>query len=418
MTRFRIAMRATTLLGLAFALTFSQPGFAQNAWTCGNGSWTNLGCWSGGLPDPGDTALIQPQGSATVLGPAQATVDRLRVLGQTGEIVTLDLNAGALTATREFVLESATLAGSGRMASDRLEVDIRGRINVGAGEHMQLTGGQLTLERSSSLRILGNASAAATLEVGGGTVNGGDSQINLQYADVSFMGGLQNLGALNATFGSSNIAGPISNTTLGRIIVSNGAQVSFFDDIVNNGVLQVSAGGAANLFGFVSGAGSFLGGGEVRFEGGSVFSPGNSPAVVTIENPVSYNGGAVAMELGGTTDGPGLHDKIVFGGFVTISNATLDVDWMGSFRGAGGDVFDLFDWNGGLDGEFLLSLPGLDEGLLWNTSALYTTGELSIMAAIPEPGTYALLLAGLGLLGFGSRRAAKPSSASPASSRA
>ncbi len=60
----------------------------------------------------------------------------------------------------------------------------------------------------------------------------------------------------------------------GVSIVSNGAQASFFNAVVNNGELRVPAGGAANFFGLVSGAGSFTGTGQSRFEGG--FSPGNS----------------------------------------------------------------------------------------------------------------------------------------------
>ncbi len=35
---------------------------------------------------------------------------------------------------------------------------------------------------------------------------------------------------------------------------------------------------------------------------------------------------------------------------------------------------------------------------------MYSVGELAITAAVPEPETYAMMLAGLGLLGFMARR--------------
>ena len=49
-----------------------------------------------------------------------------------------------------------------------------------------------------------------------------------------------------------------------------------------------------------------------------------------------------------------------------------------------------------------VSLPDLGAGLSWDTTQLYTTGEISVAAqnlAIPEPATLTLLsLGGLGLL--------------------
>lgn len=39
-----------------------------------------------------------------------------------------------------------------------------------------------------------------------------------------------------------------------------------------------------------------------------------------------------------------------------------------------------------------------------SNATLYSTGTAPVMAAVPEPGTYAMLLAGLGLMGFVARR--------------
>jgi hypothetical protein len=42
--------------------------------------------------------------------------------------------------------------------------------------------------------------------------------------------------------------------------------------------------------------------------------------------------------------------------------------------------------------------------LTWDIANLYTTGEIDILGPVPEPETYAMLLAGFALLGFAARR--------------
>jgi probable HAF family extracellular repeat protein len=376
----------------------------------GNGSWDNAANWNfGGMGAVGFTpgaphdVVINPAGSATVLGSTNATMNSLLVAGNSSHIVTLNLNGGSTTARNgTSVNPNGVLAGNGLLVGG-LNVSAGGRVNVGAGESMLLAGG--TVSNSGVIGVLGSSANPSSLEIGGPAKNFAGGQINVQNANVSFLGGLANFGQLNTTFGVSNIAGNIDNRAGGKVIVSNGASASFYDGVINNGELRVSAGGAANFFGLVSGAGSFTGTGEVRYEGG--FKPGNSPAQVTIDTVTVFSSTSpIWMELGGLTVGSE-YDKITFTNSVTLQGGDLNVLWYNSWTGHAGESYDLFDWGTGLAGNFgYVNLATLDKGLMWNTSNLYTSGVISIsgVPAVPEPGTYAMMLAGLGLLGFMARR--------------
>jgi hypothetical protein len=71
-----------------------------------------------------------------------------------------------------------------------------------------------------------------------------------------------------------------------------------------------------------------------------------------------------------------------------------------------GDAFQLFDWLGVLagtppaSGAFgTINLPTLDAGKVWDTTQIFTSGQITIA---PEPGRALLLM--VGLLGFAFRR--------------
>jgi hypothetical protein len=71
---------------------------------------------------------------------------------------------------------------------------------------------------------------------------------------------------------------------------------------------------------------------------------------------------------------------------------------LGGFEPAQGDRFQLFSYSQGPQGQFgALTLPGLASGLRWDTQDLYTGGWLGV-TAVPEPATWCMALAGLGLL--------------------
>jgi hypothetical protein len=111
------------------------------------------------------------------------------------------------------------------------------------------------------------------------------------------------------------------------------------------------------------------------------------------------------MDIGGLT--PGACDtcyaQVLFGNHVTFAG-TLQLNLWKGFAPATGNTFHLFSFSSAPTGTFTsLVLPTLTTGEIWDASALYTSGNLSV-AAVPEPEGYALMLVGLGFICFIVRR--------------
>lgn len=150
--------------------------------------------------------------------------------------------------------------------------------------------------------------------------------------------------------------------------------------------------------------GTLAGRGEILDEGQHIIrgkvSPGNSPGCVTDHGNVTFEGSAwLEIELGGATACTG-YDQYTVNLSLRLNGPTLRVLLISGFVPAAGQRFDVLNW-GTLTGSFgTLELPVLPAGLSWDTSQLYTTGELIVAddnAETPLPN-WVLVLFGASLL--------------------
>jgi hypothetical protein len=163
------------------------------------------------------------------------------------------------------------------------------------------------------------------------------------------------------------------------------------------------------------------GDGKMFFEGGLAI--GNSPGYGYIQGTVTFSSSnTYTAEIGGinacTTlscaTGAALandsFDKLEVGGNFTMGGKLVLTSWNG-FVAQAGQSFDLLDWgtlNGTGSGTFIsIDASGfmLAAGTKLDYSQLYSNGTVSV-TAVPEPETYAMMLAGLGLVGWSARRRA------------
>ena len=208
-----------------------------------------------------------------------------------------------------------------------------------------------------------------------------------------------------------NIAG---NLTATAIEVGNGSNAGnrlIVNGIVDgNGVVDVLNGSLLGGNGSV-----YASGGNVNIHAGGTLSPGNSPGILSTGN-LSVNG-TLAFEIFGTTIGSQYDSVSVFGSVSlgTTSNLTLN---LGSFTPTLGDMFFLIANDGtdaisGLLNSWAQNATFSLAGQWWqisylgnSTASTFTGGnDLVLMAAIPEPATWALLTASLtALMAFRRRR--------------
>jgi T5SS/PEP-CTERM-associated repeat protein len=259
--------------------------------------------------------------------------------GATGRI---NLQNGRLKVTGQGAFSSSGLiGGSGTLEAtsftNALAGSIRGRVQVGAGEHLRLTN---TMVNSGLVDLNGGE-----LEVSGALANNFD--IDARNGAVLRVGGLgldNNNGAqLAITAGEIDVFGAVDNNDGSQILVASEALGVFHDTITNNGDVIVQPG--AILLALE----------QLNFLGNS-----SSLSVQLDENDTLD---AVApLQAAGT---------IILEGDLTVMLSS-------GYQPEAGDVFPLLHSDTGLAGVFFNeNLPSLRVGLAWESQR--TTNSLSLM---------------------------------------
>lgn len=293
------------------------------------------------------------------------------------------LGAGAVFANGgELHLSGATATVNGTGLTNTGLVSGSGRINSPITNGVA---GQIRVQSGQRLEVLGAAGAHVNnglVDVDGGTIEFGRAVTNsnaspstgmiaARNAKLRFNAGLANSGALTFSAGISDVFGDITNqnnlATPGRIVVTGGAQANFYDDVVNNGSIQVSASGTlkstAVFLGSLSGNG-VSGTGQVFIEGDA--RPGFSPGTMAFGGDVSFGPlSSLNIELAGATPGT-QYDRVTVAQAASLGGE-LNVSLLNGYRPAIGTSFQIVSATGGVSGTFSSeSLPELAGGASWS----------------------------------------------------
>jgi T5SS/PEP-CTERM-associated repeat protein len=338
-------------------------------------------------------ANMDISGFSNVLASATMTIQAGRTI-QLGNFSTLGAttsttnNGGTLVLTGPFanvnglfVNAGGYVRGIGRF-SGGLNNNAAGTLRLEAGDH-------LIIDQSSQKN-------AGTIELAGGTIEYSQDLDNQATGVITGRGvfrgssanpganGLNNRGVMAFSAGITDIFGDVNILATGKVIAGGGSVVTFYDDVINNGIeIRTNTGSRSVFFGDVTGAGPFTGGGDVELNGD--LKPGNSPADVSFGGNLFISPTAgLEIELGGATKGSG-YDALNVGGTLSLSG-DLTVSLINNFIPQPGQSFNILTAAGGIDGTFDTELlPALGGGLSFDLQYNPTTVSLAVVGI---PGDY------------------------------
>ena len=290
---------------------------------------------------------IHNGGTAQFLGGATLAAGTTTFVEDGGTLIA----GGQLTQASEIQLAGTgrvagtVLANSGLVAGEgRIDANLQnlstGQIRISAGQRLLLRGG--SHQNNGLIDVNGGELEVATGAFTNGTANPATATIAARHASLRFTGGMTNAGSIVCSEGTCDVFGNVTNVsnqpTTGRILITANSQATFFDDVVNQGTIQVSAAGlvasTALFLGSLSGNG-VTGSGSVFLEGD--VRPGASTGTMAFGGDVSIGSAAVLkMELAGTTAGT-QYDRITVAQSLALAGA-LECDAHRRLHASGGPV--------------------------------------------------------------------------------
>ncbi|CAN5406622.1 hypothetical protein BH09VER1_BH09VER1_09650 [soil metagenome] len=282
--------------------------------------------------------------------------------------------------------------------------------DTGTGTY-NLNGGILQIGGANGIR---KGAGTATFNLAGGTLDLSSSFSTSVDLTVSGTASTIDTNAFTGTFAGSLLgSGLVTKLGAGAMLVNSTANTASIQ--VNEGSLSGTGKTTGNVT-VASGAtlaGAVNIGGTTTIEQGATFGPGFSPAAVYNDGDLVL-AGTMYIELSGSAGGTGSfsapvtgeYDQVLYGGAggITLTDdAVLQIASLSSYLPQVGDTFDLLlasnlitanpsaitvEGVGALsDYIFYLTLGSTT----WNGSGTYNAVELHVLA-VPEPGTYALLV--------------------------
>jgi hypothetical protein len=306
------------------------------------------------LGDAGQFAAFSHQGELHV--GAAAVLLQTQGFASLGPLTTLA--GGTLSADNGIVIgPGSSVLGSGIVDA---------KISSGFGS---------TIQASGDL-ALGDANSYDGFYSDGTLVTGAYT-VTINDLNQAVLGSLTHLGADGE--GGSLVADNGLLVEFGKNVVGRGTIDTPDDELIplmNNGAIIGDSPGAIELTGYVKGVGTLE---NVMVSG--TLSPGFSPVRLHATNLEIAATGELLMELGGLSGGSEC-DQLDVTGELHLGG-TLRVSLIGGFSPDIGNTFDILDWDTLVGSEFdVLELPELTGRNTWDTSSLYSTGEISVIAML------------------------------------
>lgn len=170
--------------------------------------------------------------------------------------------------------------------------------------------------------------------------------------------------------------------------------------VLGSGQVTVASGAA------LGGTGTLLG--NVVAEAGADVTPGLSPGRLSIGGNLTLQPGArLTMEIGGTQGGSS-HDVLEVGGNLSLTDAALQLAFVGGFAPTAGQQFTLFNVGGSFAQAAAIEVSGLLSGWLYAgdfdvSSGAFVLSALNDGVAAPVPLPPTAWLFSAGLLGLAAR---------------
>lgn len=309
------------------------------------------------------------------------------------QVLTVGTNTGSGTVTvdgagtslniqgaRQEIYVGDTTGGSGTLnVSNGAAVNSGGFINIGESGRLNVNGGIVSV---SSVAVDGTATlVSGGVAVTNATTIGADGALNIN-------GGTFSTGSLDNSLG-----GDVSLT--GGMLSVDGTLTPGTSFTHTGGTLEVAT--IDGDYGFSGGLLDVVTVDGTLTQTGGILAPGDSPGTTTINGDYILNSGSLDMEIGGLLQGS-QYDFLDINGDWFLNGGTLNVFAFNGYHPTVGATYDLFDFASlqGTGAFDAINLPTLSQGLEWDTSNLYSLGQLSV-SAVPEPSA----ILGLAMLGYG-----------------